>query len=65
MKVDERILTALCPDCEMEILLGAMPQKGDMVTCSNCWAALVITDLEPVELNWDTEEFDEDDWHEE
>ena len=43
MKTAERILTALCPDCEMEISVGAIPQQGDMVTCSNCWGALVIT----------------------
>jgi len=65
MKMAERILTALCPDCNVEIPLGVLPKKGDMVTCSNCWAALVITNLEPVELIWDTVEFDEDDWMEE
>jgi hypothetical protein len=63
MNTDERIRTALCPDCEMEISVGAAPRPGDRVTCQNCWAALVITSLEPVELNWDdSEEADEDDW---
>ena len=65
MKTDQAILTALCPDCEMEISVGAVLQPGDRVTCPDCWAALVVTDLEPLELKWDLEEFDEDDWKEE
>jgi hypothetical protein len=62
MNTAERIITALCPDCETEISVGATPRQGDRITCQNCWAALVITSLEPVELNWDNEEDDEDDW---
>ena len=62
MNTAEHIRTALCPDCEIEISVGATPQQGDKVTCRNCWAALIITGLEPVELSWDIVEFDEDDW---
>jgi hypothetical protein len=65
MKIDERVIATPCPDCEEEILLGVSAHAGDRVTCPNCWAALVIASLEPLELNWDIEEFDEDDWPEE
>lgn len=55
-----------CPDCDNEIYLGASFREGEKITCPICWAYLVITDLYPLELDWDIEEYDDDwDWDEE
>jgi hypothetical protein len=51
-----------CPDCEQPIYLSLTPKKGQSVTCPNCWAYLRVVSLEPLELNWDIEEYWEDDW---
>lgn len=61
MKVVKRMVTANCPDCDQKVTLGSNPQEGQKVMCSNCGANLEVVSLDPVELSWDTGEFD-DDW---
>ena len=51
--------TASCPDCEQEILLDNNPQKGQKITCPNCWAYLEIVSLDPLKLDWEPIELDE------
>ena len=61
MKVEKYSVLVPCPDCENEIYLGSSLQEGEKIICPVCWAYLIVTDLNPLELNWDIEEYD-DDW---
>ena len=56
MSATEQTVTVACPDCEYEIDLGTVPEKGQRVTCPECWASLEVVSLEPLELAWETEE---------
>ncbi|GAB4435252.1 MAG: hypothetical protein Kow0031_16990 [Anaerolineae bacterium] len=58
MQASTKSITALCPDCDEPVKLGASPRLGDKFTCPNCWAYLELVNLDPVQLTWD--EFDED-----
>jgi hypothetical protein len=62
VKVEQHSVIVPCPNCENQIYLGYSLGAGERINCPICWAYLVITDLEAVELNWDFEEYDEDDW---
>ncbi len=54
-------IVAQCPDCEHELMLGTDPELGESITCPNCWAYLIVTNLNPIELSWDVAEDEEDD----
>lgn len=54
MTTDNCIVTVPCPECEYEISLDFAPQKGEKVTCPNCWAYLEVINVDPLELQWDT-----------
>ena len=56
----KQVVTALCPDCGEEIDLGSQFEVGLKVTCPECWAYLEIVNLEPLVLNWDTPELEDD-----
>lgn len=43
---------ALCPSCDAQIEIGAMPVCGMRLECPACDAALKIIWLDPVELDW-------------
>jgi lysine biosynthesis protein LysW len=58
MQTNKKLMTALCPDCEEPVRLGATPKLGEKFTCPNCWAYLELVNLNPAKLTWD--EFDED-----
>ncbi len=48
-------LTAPCPDCGQEIEFDEPPAQGETVSCPNCWAYLVVSDLTPLRLSWNEE----------
>lgn len=43
--------TANCPECEEEVYVDADSEQGDVVTCDECGAGLVVVGLDPVELD--------------
>jgi hypothetical protein len=53
--------SAVCPSCDADIEIGAMPCYGLRLECPVCDAALKIIWLDPVELDWWDYEDDEDD----
>ena len=59
MEVAKRTITIACPDCEHEIHLSSIPEIGQKVTCPDCWAYLEVVSLEPLELAWETDSFQE------
>jgi len=61
VKVERFSVMVPCPECENEIYLGYALGEGEKIICPICWAYLVVTDLDPMELNWDIEAY-EDDW---
>jgi lysine biosynthesis protein LysW len=61
MTMAQQTVVAKCPDCGYEIDLGPDPEIGEAITCPECWAYLIITSLEPPQLNWDTYETEDDD----
>lgn len=43
--------TSICPECDEEVYVDADLEQGDMVSCEECQAALVVVGLDPVELD--------------
>ena len=39
-----------CPECYQHLKLGPRPIKGQQVRCSGCGTKLIVTGLEPVEV---------------
>jgi hypothetical protein len=62
MNTDEEKVIVICPDCAHEIDLGPMPEKGETLTCPECWAYLVVSSLDPLELKWNDADIDEEEW---
>lgn len=61
MKVATQTITASCPDCGEDVDLGPRPQEGQMITCPECWAYLKVENLDPLILNWDNFELEDED----
>jgi hypothetical protein len=58
------VKSAVCPSCDADIEIGAMPAYGMRLECPVCDAALKIIWLDPIELDWwDYEEDDEGEAH--
>lgn len=60
MSVAKNEVMATCPDCDEAVKLGPHPQRGQRVTCPECWADLEIIRLDPPELDFAGEE--EEEW---
>ena len=43
--------TANCPECDEEVYGDADSEQGDVVTCDECGASLVVVGLDPIELD--------------
>jgi hypothetical protein len=61
--------TVYCLDCDRKIVLNPMQKAGDRVLCTSCGSEFEIVSMDPPELEWlyeeyDDEERDEDDWNE-
>lgn len=55
--------TAVCPSCGKLAYVGHNPKIRDIVICNRCYADLEILDLNPVVLDWASDEpdFENDD----
>ncbi len=62
MTVETRKVTASCPDCGRTIHLGSRPWEEWRFICSTCGSHLKLISLEPLELDWTYNEFDQDPW---
>jgi alpha-aminoadipate carrier protein LysW len=51
--------TSICPECDEEVYVEADSEQGDVVSCEECGADLVVVGLDPLELDLRDEE-DED-----
>lgn len=52
---------AACPECDAEVHVDEDVDKGELFTCEECDAKLVVVGLDPVELDLAPE--DEDDYY--
>ena len=58
--------TGTCPECDADVHVDTDADKGDMVSCEECGAALEVVGLDPVELDLvEEDDFDEDEDEEE
>ena len=57
-------VTVKCLDCEHPIELGFQPVEGQIITCPECEAELEVISVEPMELDFYYEDWDDDDWDE-
>lgn len=56
-----QVLVADCPECDTHIRFHSRPKLGQIVVCPECDEQLEVRRLNPLELDWAYEEF-EDDW---
>ena len=47
-----------CPACRKYVFIGHSPQVGSGVICTRCHTELQIVDLNPVSLDWISDEQD-------
>ncbi|MCO5185751.1 MAG: hypothetical protein M9928_03160 [Anaerolineae bacterium] len=52
---------AYCPECDTRIRFYKRPKLGAIVTCPECDEILEVVSLRPIELEWSTEEYYDDD----
>lgn len=57
-------ITVKCLDCEVPIELSFQPVEGQIITCPDCEAELEVISVEPLELDFYYEDWDDDDWDE-
>lgn len=53
--------TGECISCGHQIPIKGEVKMGMMITCSRCKAELEVVWLDPIELDWPFEDYDEDD----
>jgi len=46
--------TSKCPECSEEVYVDAESEQGDVVSCDECGASLVVVGLDPIELDLET-----------
>ena len=54
------MVKAECPSCGSEVSIFTKPKVGQRVKCNSCETDLEIVWLEPVELDWALEGYDEE-----
>ena len=47
---------AICPGCDAEVDVSGNPRLGREIRCPECDGALVVVNLNPLELDWTEEE---------
>lgn len=52
--------TSICPECEEEVYVDAESEQGDLVSCDECGARLVVVGLDPIELDLKSDAEDDD-----
>jgi lysine biosynthesis protein LysW len=50
-----------CPFCGAKITLQKSVRRGDIIYCPDCDAELEVFGLNPVELDWPMEDYDDED----
>jgi lysine biosynthesis protein LysW len=55
------MIMAQCPSCGAQVSIFTKPKMGQRVQCSKCESELEVVWLEPVELDWALEGYDEED----
>lgn len=56
---------AICPECSAEVRLKKIPFVGQVISCRHCDAPLEVTSRFPLELEWVSRSWeDEDDFEE-
>lgn len=58
------MVMADCPACNAKINLGYKPKLGQRAVCSACDTELEVVWLEPVELDWPYDEYEDDEYDE-
>ncbi|MBX7056222.1 MAG: hypothetical protein K1X36_14820 [Pyrinomonadaceae bacterium] len=51
--------TSNCPECSEDVYVDADSEQGDVVSCDECGAKLVVVGLDPIELDLQTEDDDD------
>lgn len=57
-----KVLIAECPECESTIRFQRTLRLGEIVTCPQCSERLEVSQLNPLELDWAYDEYDDDDY---
>lgn len=52
--------TAICPECDEEVYVDPDSEQGDIVTCDECGISLIVVGLDPVELDVDEGDLEDD-----
>jgi hypothetical protein len=63
VSVDKKV-TVSCLDCERSIELSFQPVEGQIITCPNCEAELEVISVQPLELDFYYEDWEDDEWDE-
>ncbi len=48
--------TSNCPECSEDVYVDAECEQGDVVSCDECGAKLIVVGLDPIELDLQTDE---------
>ena len=56
------MVMVVCPDCEATFTLKEKPEIGKRVTCPECHEVFEVVEVDPVELDWPDDDYD--DWYE-
>ncbi len=54
-------MKANCISCQEMVNTGNHPRLGDIVACPKCDARLEVVWLDPLELDWPADEYEDDD----
>lgn len=52
----------LCLDCDRKIELNLNHKPGDKVICSSCGSEFEIVSMDPPEIEWLYDEYDDEEW---
>lgn len=49
-----------CPECDADVSFASPPKEGQRVTCPECTSVLIVIGENPIELDWDITESQEE-----
>jgi hypothetical protein len=58
-------ISVTCLDCERPFELGFQPVEGQIISCPNCDAELEVINVQPLELDFYYEDWEDEDWEDE
>jgi lysine biosynthesis protein LysW len=62
MQLEEKMPTAICPECDADVKIDINPRKGMQVTCRSCGTFLEVINISPIELDWIFDDADDIDY---